>query len=116
MALGGDVKEEVLVLNLFVFISMIDPSALVGSSLGAMFFLSLPKVEGESRILLPIFSLGVGYVAAIEIGGSYPMLTGVTVSSLGSTLFSVLHAMLISGGSLPPWLQDIVSSILRLRK
>lgn len=109
-------EEKTLALNLFLILSMVNPSALVGSSLGAMFFLTLPKTEGESRVLLPIFSLGVGYIAAVEIGGDYPMMTGVTASSLGSTLFSVLHAMLISGGSLPPWLQDIISSILRLRK
>ena len=109
-------REETLILTLFAFIGLVDPHAAMGAAFGCMFYLSVPKEENESRFLLPIVSLGIGYSAGVAIGEPHTMWSSLVFAALGSTVLTVLHAMIVSGGSLPEWLQYLINTILRVKK
>lgn len=109
-------RDETIALTVFVLIGMIEPHSAAGAAFGCVFYLSLPKEDGESRFLLPLFSLGIGYAVGLAVGYPHAMWAATVAAALSSTVFTALHATIKSGGNLPEWLQYLINTVLRVKK
>lgn len=109
-------KQDTLALSIFTIIGLMNPAAAIGSSFGCMFYLSIPKTDGESRLLLPIVSWGIGYATGVAVGDPHTMWSSIVAAALGSTALTVLHSVILHDNDMPKWIKYLIDSVLRLRK
>lgn len=109
-------SDDSIALTLFAVIGMLEPHSAAGAAFGCVFYLSLPRGKDESRFLLPVFSLGIGYAVGLAVGHPHAMWSATVAAALASTVLNALHATIKEGGDLPEWLKSVVHSILRIKK
>lgn len=112
-----------LVAALLGLLVAIHPHAAAGAAFGCCFFLASPfSTKRNQRVLLVVFSFGIGYAAGVfAYGGGPPysekaMLVSGSVSALGAVIGMGLYRMADAGGPLPQWLKDILGFVPFFRR
>lgn len=103
---------------------VVHPHAAIGAAFGCCFFLAVPWGGGNltwwRRLLLSVFSLGIGYASgAYAFGLGDPngaMMASGGVSALAATAFAGLHRVAEAGSPLPAWLADILDRVPFLKR
>ena len=94
------------------------PHAAAGAAFGCFFFLASPaSTNRRQRLLLAVFSFGIGYAAGVfAYGGGPPysekaMFVAGSVSALAAVIWTGLHRMAANDGPLPQWLKEAIGFI-----
>lgn len=118
-----DVGTTLCTVAAWCVLAVMNPHAAVGAAFGCMFFLARPSaVRGYRRFLLALFSLGMGYAAAVFFYGGGPpydsrgMLIGGAVSALVAVVWTAFHRMAEADGPLPQWAKDILALLPNVRR
>lgn len=91
------------------------PWAASGAAFGCCFFLAYPGATTiRQRILLGLFSLGIGYACGVFFYGEGPpysnkaMFVAAGFAALAAVLFTAWSAIITTNGTLPPWLASLI--------
>lgn len=103
---------------------VIHPHAAIGAAFGCCFFLAVPwgagRVSWWRRLLLSVFSYGIGYASGAYLFGlgdpNGAMMASGGVSALAAAAFSGVHRAAESGSPLPAWLGDILDRVPFLKR
>lgn len=98
------------------------PHAASGAVVGCFFFLASPSATTRrQRLLLAVFSFGIGYAAGVfAYGGGPPfsekaMFVAGGVSALAAVVWTGLHRMAAGDGPLPQWVKDTLGFLPMFR-
>lgn len=101
---------------------VVNPHAAIGAAVGCCFFLAVPwgagKLEWWRRILLCVFSYGMGYAGGayvISVGEGAMFVSG-GISAMAAIFFSALNRTTAGDGPLPQWLGDILDRMPFLKR
>ena len=99
---------------------VVHPHAAIGAAVGCCFFLAMPWAAGNlawwRRLLLSVFSYGMGYAAGAYADGNGAMLVSGSVSAVAAIFFSALNRTGNTDGPLPLWLGQILDRIPFLKR
>jgi hypothetical protein len=110
---------EALLAVLLGLLAGLQPHAAMGAAVGCFFFLASPaSTNRRQRLLLAVFSCGMGYAAGVF---TYPnsekaMLIAGSVSALVAVIWTGLHRMAVADGPLPEWVKDTLGFIPMFRR
>lgn len=114
---------EAILAVLLGLLTGLQPHAAVGAAVGCFFFLASPaSTNRRQRLLLAVFSFGIGYAAGVfAYGGGPPysekaMLVAGSVSALAAVIWTGLHRMAAADGPLPEWVKDTLGFIPMFRR
>jgi hypothetical protein len=114
---------EAIVAGLLALMLGLHPHAAAGAAFGCFFFLASPaSTNRRQRLLLGVFSFGIGYAAGVfAYGGGPPynekaMFVAGSVSALAAVIWTGLHRMAAGDGPLPQWLKDTLGFIPLFRR
>ena len=114
---------EAIVAGLFILMMGTHPHAAAGAAFGCFFFLASPaSTNRRQRLLLAVFSFGIGYAAGVfAYGGGPPysekaMFVAGSISALAAVIWTGLHRMAEGDKPLPQWLKDALGFIPLFRK
>lgn len=114
---------EAIVAGLLLLMAGMHPHAAAGAAFGCFFFLASPgRTKRRERLLLVVFSFGIGYAAGVfAYGGGPPynekaMFVAGSVSALAVGIWTGLKRMTDADGPLPQWLKDTLGFIPLLRR
>lgn len=114
---------EAIVAGLLAFMVGLHSHAAAGAAFGCFFFLASPaSTNRRQRLLLSVFSFGIGYAAGVfAYGGGPPynekaMFVAGSVSALAAVIWAGLHRMAAGDGPLPQWLKDTLGFIPLFRR
>lgn len=91
----------------------VSADAAMGALFGSMFFWAMnPGLDFGNRAVLLTASFGAGYSIALPWGpGGWEMFAGVIGSSLVHAALDSLRGSIRAGGSIPPWLKDLINAL-----
>lgn len=103
---------------------VVHPHAAIGAAIGCCFFLAVPwgagQLEWWRRLLLCMFSYGMGYATGAYLFGvgdpNGAMMTSSAVSALAAVVFSTIRRTGDGDGPLPAWLGDILDRVPFLKR
>ncbi len=114
---------EAVVAGLLLIMAGTHPHAAAGAAFGCFFFLASPATSNRrQRVLLGVFSFGIGYAAGVfAYGGGPPynekaMFVAGSISALAAGIWTGLRRMTEADGPLPQWLKDTLGYIPFLRR
>lgn len=114
---------EAIVAMLVGLMAGTHPHAAAGAAFGCFFFLASPfSTNRAQRLLLGVFSFGIGYAAGVfTYGGGPPfsekaMFVAGSISALAAVIWTGLHRMAAGDGPLPQWLKDTLDFIPLFRR
>jgi hypothetical protein len=114
---------EWVVAGLGALMAFTHPHAAAGAAFGCCFFLAMPHTTNRrERMLLGIFSFGIGYAAGVfAYGGGPPfsekaMFVAGSISALAVVIWTGLQRMAAGDGPLPQWLKDTLGFIPLFRR
>lgn len=109
---------EAILAVLLGLLAGMQPHAAAGAAVGCFFFLASPaSTNRKQRLLLAVFSFGIGYAAGIfAYNNEKSMLVAGSVSALAAVIWTGLHRMAAADGPLPQWVKDTLGFIPMTRR